>query len=450
MKKFHFLSFFLFLYTPIASFGSSPFSEPGVLFLVSIYIFLMIICRFFLCRRNTCFQKKDPLRIRIDNGDRSVKVHAAPENSEGNEYPMSRSQYHPSEELDEPVNLDAARINASCLSDAQTARTIVEVNNKASIVLPLDEEEDEDFTFPDLSYSTDERGDIYFEVDNDEGLVEFADERIVKVIVGLDSSEMVVEEDKIDDLDFEIEVIASDENDSDDEEYNGVDIKFFLLENEPEEFNWSDFETVNSCYPSDFANAIAQAVCDTKIDWTDHPSSGIVVQGYLRPAFSNERTLAKRIKPTDNGERDSKDQNKQEGSTSFLKLELVNIQLITACGNQSTVSIHDFWGAKPDVIAHSAANIISRLKAGGEKITQALKSLCWRHLGLQVEEACVIGVDSLGFDVKVCSNKQLQVVRFAFDKQATSEFGAEKQVRDLLFSRFQEDKRQQQASQHEC
>jgi hypothetical protein len=49
------------------------------------------------------------------------------------------------------------------------------------------------------------------------------------------------------------------------------------------------------------------------------------------------------------------------------------------------VSTQEFWDAKPDVIAHSAANIISRLKAGGEKITQALKSLCWKNLGLQIE-----------------------------------------------------------------
>jgi hypothetical protein len=41
--------------------------------------------------------------------------------------------------------------------------------------------------------------------------------------------------------------------------------------------------------------------------------------------------------------------------------------------------------AQPDAIAHSAAKIISRLKAGGEKITQALKSLCWRCKGLPVE-----------------------------------------------------------------
>ncbi|KAF3340022.1 hypothetical protein FCM35_KLT15793 [Carex littledalei] len=300
--------------------------------------------------------------------------------------------------------------------------------------------------------------DIYFEVNKDDALTEFADDRIVKVIIGLDSSEMIVKEDRlhgIDVYDFDMDIIhtddyiGDDESDSDDEE-DVADIEFFLLGNEPEEFNWADFETVNSCYPPEFAKAIAQAVCDTKIDWTDHPASGIVVKGYLRPAFSNEQTMAKRNKSTVNGENDDIDQNKQDGSTHFLKLELENIQLITACGNQATVNIQEFWEAKPDVIAHSAANIISRLKAGGEKITQAQKSLCWRNLGLQVEEACVIGVDSLGFDVKVCSNKQLHVVRFAFDKRATSEFGAEKQVHDLLFPRIQEDKRQQQASQHEC
>lgn len=41
--------------------------------------------------------------------------------------------------------------------------------------------------------------------------------------------------------------------------------------------------------------------------------------------------------------------------------------------------------AQPDAIAHSATKIISRLKAGGEKTTQALKSLCWRLKGIQVE-----------------------------------------------------------------
>ncbi|KAF3340021.1 hypothetical protein FCM35_KLT15792 [Carex littledalei] len=78
-----------------------------------------------LIRRNTCFQKKDPLRMKIDNGGKSVKVHSALENSEGND--TTSSGYHPFEEIDDPVGHDGAHINASRLSDAQIARTIVEV-----------------------------------------------------------------------------------------------------------------------------------------------------------------------------------------------------------------------------------------------------------------------------------------------------------------------------------
>lgn len=52
---------------------------------------------------------------------------------------------------------------------------------------------------------------------------------------------------------------------------------------------------------------------------------------------------------------------------------------------QSVVNVEDFRRAQPDVIAHSAANIISRLEAGAEKIVQALKSLCWRCKGILVE-----------------------------------------------------------------
>lgn len=52
---------------------------------------------------------------------------------------------------------------------------------------------------------------------------------------------------------------------------------------------------------------------------------------------------------------------------------------------QTVVEVEDFVKAQPDAIAHSAAKIISRLNAGGEKTTQALKSLCWRLKGLQVE-----------------------------------------------------------------
>lgn len=49
------------------------------------------------------------------------------------------------------------------------------------------------------------------------------------------------------------------------------------------------------------------------------------------------------------------------------------------------MEIEDFLKAKPDVIAHSAADIVSHLKAGGEKTIQGLKALCWRYKDMQVE-----------------------------------------------------------------
>lgn len=59
--------------------------------------------------------------------------------------------------------------------------------------------------------------------------------------------------------------------------------------------------------------------------------------------------------------------------------------LFCLCFLQNFVDIEDFMKAQPDAIVHSAAKIISRVKSGGEKTTQALKSLCWRCKGIQVE-----------------------------------------------------------------
>lgn len=55
---------------------------------------------------------------------------------------------------------------------------------------------------------------------------------------------------------------------------------------------------------------------------------------------------------------------------------------------QTDVELEDYIKAQPDALAHSASKIISRLKAGGEKTLQALKSLCWRCKGIQVEVIC--------------------------------------------------------------
>uniref|UniRef100_A0A0A9DCP3 Uncharacterized protein n=1 Tax=Arundo donax TaxID=35708 RepID=A0A0A9DCP3_ARUDO len=141
------------------------------------------------------------------------------------------------------------------------------------------------------------------------------------------------------------------------------------------------------------------------------------------------------LKISEFGAGDEPQKDKKESGATFFKVEVLSIELITAYGTEPKVKIEEYRKARPDIIAHSALNIISRLRTGGDKITQALKSLCWRCKAIQVEEAAVIGVDCLGFDLRVCSGTQVQTLRFAFPTKATSEFGAEKQIHELLFPR---------------
>lgn len=150
------------------------------------------------------------------------------------------------------------------------------------------------------------------------------------------------------------------------------------------------------------------------------------------------------------------------GDREFL---LITIKTFYCSILQAVVDLEDFRNAQPDAIAHSSSKIISRLKAGGEKTTQALKSLCWRCKGIQVEvrhisvpmkfqssfdnvaelsqansygfiteyiiflcnllqEATLIDVDTLGFDLRVCSGRQVQTLRFTFNTRVCqSSFG---------------------------
>ncbi|CAL9119964.1 unnamed protein product [Musa textilis] len=364
----------------------------------------------------------------------------------------SRRRYHPSEEIEElvpPVDGKERR-----LTDAETARTIVEVNSKATLIFTgfIDEEVDENIIWPYGPYLTDEYGDIYFEVNNEKEILQtlISDDKLVQVIIGLDNIEMVSEMEVLgpSDLDIEVEEISSDVGDINDEyEEDAVTI----IEEELDELlssenvsDWTNLETMQSCHPMYFAKKMEESVSNVDLDWMDQPPASIVIQGQLRPAFAEESINIKKLPYS--GESD-KDQSLHNGA-SFYKLEMINIQIISSYGNQFEVKIQDFREARPDVLAHSATNIISRLKSGGEKVSQALKMLCMRQKGIHVEEVVVIGVDSLGFDLRVCSGRQVQTLRFSFATQATSEFSAERQLNDLLFPRLQQkQQRWQQAHQ---
>ncbi|KAF5947335.1 hypothetical protein HYC85_013292 [Camellia sinensis] len=303
------------------------------------------------------------------------------------------------------------------------------------------------------------------------------------------SSEIDFGIEEIDDEDSDVEDNDDDDDDDDEDEdedededdnYDGEWVSILEDEEDQEDSDeslgdWAKLETMRFSHPMYFAKKMSEVASDDPIDFMDQPPAGLAVQGLLRPAFIEEHSVIQKHISESNDQSGDNNSDQIERSvedkvedigiinghrhgpgsaqdsdiwaeelekgesvrngTSFYKLEMIKIQLISAHGHQTFVEVEDFRKARPDAIAHSAAKIISRLKAGGEKTTQALKSLCWRCKGIQVEEATLIGVDALGFDLRICSGTQVQTLRFTFNKRASSEYSAERQLNDLLFPR---------------
>ncbi|XP_020999237.1 uncharacterized protein At3g49140 isoform X2 [Arachis duranensis] len=385
-----------------------------------------------------------------------------------------KSSYHPFEEIamSTSENTEDARLTA-----AETSRTIIEVNSKATLMFTsvINDVVHENVVWPDMPYLTDDRGNIYFQVKNSDDVLQSltSENNFVQVIVGVDAMEMLSEMDlsgpseigfgieEIDDQDTD-DTDDSDEEDEDEDENEEYDSEWVTVVSDNDEQedadetleDWAKLETMRSSHPMYFAKKLAE------------PPACVAIQGVIRPAFIEEHsTIQKHLSTNQSDNSDitesvkgeigvinghvhnsmsSKDNTAEQvennensdlpfNETSFYKLEMIKIQVISAHGHPTDVEIEDYGRAQPDALAHSASKIIARLKADGEKTLQAFKSVCWRYKSIQVEEAQLISVDSLGFDLRVCSGTQVQTLRFTFKKRATSEYSAERQLNELLF-----------------
>ncbi|CAI0403137.1 unnamed protein product [Linum tenue] len=374
-------------------------------------------------------------------------------------------QYHPFEEIVDSASKGSGDVR---LTAEETCRTIVEVNSKANVMLTnlVNEEIHENIMWPDMPYVTDEYGNVYFQVKNDEDILKTLTSKnnYVQAIIGFDTEDMISEMELLNNSGIDFEGIDDEDSDAeeedDDDDYDEEIVA--VLEDDDDvdgddDSDDEDWEDEDSSHPMYFAKRLTQIASDDPVDWMKQPPTGLAIQGILRPAFDEEHTDIQRHMSGNKFCNDKEDQvgkekaeskrndlaaiNGQESEpapsedvpgraekdgtgpatgTSFYKLEPIKIQLISADGHQTSVEPDDFRNAKPDVIAHSSAKIISRLKDGGEKVTEALISLCWRCKGIQVEEATLIGVDSLGFDLRVCSGTQVQTLRFAFNSRVTN------------------------------
>ncbi|KAI4324970.1 hypothetical protein MLD38_030409 [Melastoma candidum] len=395
------------------------------------------------------------------------------------------SGYHPFEDVAE---LASARDNDACLMPAETARTIVEVNSTATLLFSglVNEEVHESVFWPELPYVNDKHGNIYFRVKAEENVFQniASADNAVQLIIGLDASGLINEMEASGpaDVDFGIEEIddedleAEDEGDKDDnedeDEDGSEDVDYdqdwvSVLEDvddgsETDENpgDWATLETVRSAHPMDFAKKLAEVASDEPVDWMEGPPVGVCIQGALRPILLEENSMIEKLFSdiSSDGTKDIDERmdyklkvagavnggeevsswdtgkgNDPKNGTSYYTLVMAKIELISVHGGPVSVEVEDFLKAKPDAIAHSSDDIVSHLKADGDKTIRALKALCFRRKGIQVEDAQIVRVDSLGFDVRVCSATQLQTLRFGFDTQATSKSCAEKKLNNLLF-----------------
>ncbi|CAN6372302.1 unnamed protein product [Urochloa humidicola] len=155
-----------------------------------------------------------------------------------------RGRYHPFEEITDAAALDDGE--PAHLTDAESARTIVEVNNKATVMIStlVGDGVHERIILPEFPYLTDENGDIYFEVDNEDALLEsiMGEDKIAHVIIGLDNTQVFA------DLDLAAasatEFAQEDEDDDDDEEDDGSD------DDEESDFD-DDFNDVEGVFAVD-------------------------------------------------------------------------------------------------------------------------------------------------------------------------------------------------------
>ncbi|RLN24007.1 uncharacterized protein C2845_PM07G31590 [Panicum miliaceum] len=374
--------------------------------------------------------------------------------------------YHPLEEVKErPKKKDLL------LTDVETARTVVEANSKGLLVFParVHNQPHGHVAWSEFQYVIDDYGDIFFVVPDSENLLEDdTANNPVTVLIGMDGP--IIGESSVVISDFSDYMDGENFMDVPNEHYSKIDTEItdILIE-------WGMPATMRAIHPVYFAKCLTKAVHENHGEKMDSPSNGVSIVGYLRPAFIEEESYLRslfhgernsdgyssdwKVNGTDEYNRETQsisgtdrivgnliDDDKSRFDFSdtrtstdsmIYKLEIMTIELFSMYGKQLMIDPQDFQDSEPDILANSASAIIERIKENSDQCAVALRSLCRRKKSLTVEEASLIGVDSLGIDVRAFSGLEARTVRFSFNAQALSERSAEKKIRRMLFRRYQ-------------
>ncbi|MQM09732.1 hypothetical protein Taro_042617, partial [Colocasia esculenta] len=326
--------------------------------------------------------------------------------------------YHPLEELK-----DHERNRNMMLTDAETARTTVEVNlsfgksefsffvcqmnNNAVLIFPgpVHCEPHRHVSWGEFHYIVDDYGDIFFEIFDDENLLQDPEaSNPVTALIGMD-------------VPFYGELrsgVAGHKGNSS-SSVNNPEVHCEVTEVSDILISWGMPDTLRLVHPLYFARCLSKAAHTKYKERMEYPSNGLCIMGCLRPAYIDEESYLRGLfHGEDNdgygsdwrdGEFMSFNMNRKGGMrSSVYKLEIMTIELFSVYGGQFSINLQDFQDAQPDALAHCASAIIERISMHDMSCSSALKSLCRKKKGLNIE--------------------------------AASETAAEKKIRRMLFPRY--------------
>ncbi|XP_047318502.1 uncharacterized protein At3g49140 [Impatiens glandulifera] len=354
---------------------------------------------------------------------------------------VSRDSFHPLEEVKV-----CKRLHDSKLTSAEMAKTVVEANSSSILIFPstVHSEPHDYISWAEFQYFVDKYGNIFFEIFDDENILhDILACNPVNALIGMDMK--IYENKRMHTAEYT--------NLGSDSSWDDIHFDEDYFEARHRSDIFKDFGqwgmpvdiTLNEIHPIYFAKCLTKSIDVEYTRKIKNPSNGVSIIGYLKPVtIEAEEVLYLRKVVKDDPDPNLSDIITEKDPSKFIRedkkcpsvwyrLKILKLEVFSVYGVQSTVSMEDFEGAEADVLVHSALKIVKNYNERGSMCNFALAAFCKKR-GLSVEGASLIGVDSLGVDVRVSYGVEVQTHRFAFKDRARNEAAAERQIRQLLLS----------------
>ncbi len=114
---------------------------------------------------------------------------------------------------------------------------------------------------------------------------------------------------------------------------------------------------------------------------------------------------------------------------SFYRMDVVDVYYVGGFGVMGWISASEYERAQPDPLADAAAGIVQHMNAGHK---EALILLARAFAGIEAQQAEMISVDRLGFQVRLKTQDGVRGARIAFLREASDPAAARKVLVEMV------------------